>query len=88
MALMSTMDDTLRANGVRVAIEAEVLDFFLRMVLAEVAHGSVGLIHRCIGWILHMRLLALAHHSAMIAHVSRHGLWLLLLGCSARHVRY
>lgn len=88
MAPMSAMDDALRANGVRIAIEAEVLDFFLRMVLAEVSHGPVGLIHRCIGRILRMRLLALAHHSAMIAHVSRHGLWLLLLGGSARHVRY
>ena len=88
MALMSTMDDALRANGVRVAIEAEVLDLLLRMVFAEVAHGPVGLIHSCIGRILRMRLLALAYHSAMIAHVSRHGLWLLLLRGSARHVRY
>ena len=78
MTLMSAMDDALRANGICIAIEAEVLDFFLRMVLAEVAYGPVGLIHRGIGRILRMRLLTLAHHSAMIAHVSRHGLWLLL----------
>ena len=49
---MSAMDDALRANGVRIAIKAEVLDFFLRMFLAEVAHGPVGLIRRGIGRIL------------------------------------
>ena len=55
MALMSTMDDALRANGVRVAIEAEVLDFFLRMVLAEVSHGPVGLIRRFSRWVANDR---------------------------------
>ena len=74
MALVSTMDDALRANGVRVTIEAEVLDFFLRMVLAEVSHSPVGLIHGRIGRVLRMRLLALSHHSSMIAHVTRYGL--------------
>ena len=49
---MSAMDDALRANGVRIAIKAEVLDFFLRMVLAEVAHGPIGRIRRGIGHVL------------------------------------
>ena len=49
---MSAMDYTLWANGVRVTIEAEVLDFFLRMVLAEVAHGPIGRIRRGIGHVL------------------------------------
>ena len=45
MAMMVTMDDALWADGIRVAIEAEVLDFLFGMVLAEVAHRSVRLIH-------------------------------------------
>ena len=49
VALMTPMDDTLRANRVRIAIEAEVLDFFFRMILAKVAYSSIGLVNpsRC-----------------------------------------
>ena len=46
------MDDTLRADGIRIAIEAEVLNFLFGMVFAEVAKCAIGLVDCGLGWVL------------------------------------
>ena len=64
MTLMSAVNDAFWANWACIAVEAEVLDFFFWVLLAELTDGPVRLIYTrsC----LRLNLLPLAHATEII----------------------
>lgn len=56
MPLMSAMDDTLGADRRRIAVEAEVLDLLLGVILAELSHHA-----RVLERAIHRRRVVIGH---------------------------
>ncbi len=59
MPSMTAMNDTLRANGRRVALEAEVRNFDVGVIFAQLTNLSVRLVdcRLVVGWYLVVRSL-------------------------------